>query len=252
MRRGFALCLLAFLVGSVWAATLPEGVVRQLERAEEAYRQGRYEEAFQIYRELESSGLGGWALFYNEGNAAFRAGHLGWAVYAYERARRERPRDPDIRYNYAQARKILGWEGGEGARTGLARLEEVVLSAYSLEDVLRAGLGLLWVGSVLLGVYLLRPRQATGRRWIPRGLAVLALLWLVALGIKWWERERLPDGVLLEAASVRSAPQEDGVEITSLTEGTFVNTRRRLGDWWEVRVGSEIQGWVRSDVLGLF
>ncbi|MBD3334105.1 MAG: hypothetical protein GF355_01150 [Candidatus Eisenbacteria bacterium] len=243
--------LVLFILASLLAAgaaderALPEAAVQRLEEAEEAYREGAYRQALEIYRALDAEGLGGWALAYNAGNAAFRAGELGLAVYYYERAYRRNPRHPDIRHNYGLLRSSLGLEReSPGGENRLLSWAGRVLGSFSFQDALRILLAAYWLAAVLAAATLLAP---AARRWAVPGLKLAAVLILAAglgFGFKVWQRHHRPDGVLTRTAELRAAPQPDTPPITELAAGTMVHERRRIGSWSEVEVGEEVRGWI--------
>ena len=55
-------------------------------KANQAYKVGDFQEAIEEYLRLIRSGHGGGQIYYNLGNAYFRAGQVGRAILEYERA----------------------------------------------------------------------------------------------------------------------------------------------------------------------
>src|SRR4029077_10622714 len=83
------------------AALLPVQTARA-ERADEAWRRGNdaylrgdYAGAVAAYQELDRQGLVSADLTFNLGNAYYRQGNLGRAIWAYERAAALDPDDED-------------------------------------------------------------------------------------------------------------------------------------------------------------
>ena len=111
-------------------------------RANNAYREEKYEDAIRDYEQLISSGLRSASIFYNVGNAYLRMGNKGEAILYYERAHRLMPRDEDIQANLAYARsqivdKIETPDPGLLGRwlanlQGLLTLDETTILAWSL------------------------------------------------------------------------------------------------------------------------
>ena len=85
-------------------------------RANNSYREKRYDDAIQDYEKLISAGLRSANIFYNLGNAYLRTGARGKAILYYERALRMCPRDADIRSNLDFARNLV--EGDAGQNVG--------------------------------------------------------------------------------------------------------------------------------------
>src|SRR5206468_976205 len=77
-------------------------------RANALYGEERHPEAAAEYEKILAAGYESGNLYFNLGNAWFRAGDTGRAILEYERARRLLPRDPDTRANLGYARSLAG------------------------------------------------------------------------------------------------------------------------------------------------
>ena len=73
-------------------------------KANQLYKEGRFEDAAKDFSELIQSGRGNGHLYYNLGNAFFRQGRIGHAILNYERAHVLIPRDADLNFNLRYAR----------------------------------------------------------------------------------------------------------------------------------------------------
>src|SRR5688572_8434831 len=73
-------------------------------KANQAYSEGRFQEAADDYQALVDSGRWHANLFYNLGNAWFRLGDFGKAILSYERARALDPHHPEASANLRLAR----------------------------------------------------------------------------------------------------------------------------------------------------
>ena len=74
------------------------------EKANTLYKDGKHAEAAEAYQELSQTGVSANLLF-NMGNAYFKAGELGRALAAYQRALHLAPRHPDIMVNLRIAQR---------------------------------------------------------------------------------------------------------------------------------------------------
>src|SRR3954465_12492039 len=74
------------------------------EAANRLYFEGKFPEAATTYGMLAQSGQTSAALYFNWGNALFKAGQIGRAIAAYRQAEALAPRDPDVRANLQFAR----------------------------------------------------------------------------------------------------------------------------------------------------
>ncbi len=108
MRRtmGVLLAWLALVPGQSGAAEAAERqrtFIRALEVFDAAKGPDDYRQAAALLESLLADGYQNGAVYYNLGNAYFRAGDFGQAIAAYRKARPLRPRDPYLEANLRQA-----------------------------------------------------------------------------------------------------------------------------------------------------
>lgn len=216
-------------------------------RANEAYGQGRFEDAVRGYSGLIAGGLENGALWHNLGNAYVRSGQHGRAIASYLRARALLPRDGDLAANLAVARQKARDETPPAAATlwrtllfwhfeaSLAELVWVALAA----NAIGWGAGL---------ARLRTEREAFG--W----LAALAFVVLLGAGgsalvrVYWPARVAV---VTVEEADVRSAPDQTAVTLFRLHEGAEVRVLAAEQGWIKVELGEERRGWVEPEAVAV-
>ena len=94
--------IIALLCGP--AGTLLAGADPAFAKANQAYSEGRFQEAVDGYQSLVQAGRSSANLFYDLGNAWFRLGNFGEAILNYERALALEPRHPESEANLQLAR----------------------------------------------------------------------------------------------------------------------------------------------------
>ena len=234
--------LAAVLVGSV-APVLgqPDGLRQRFEAANEAYAQGRYEQAVTEYRALLDDGSASAALYHNLGNAFVRLDRTGRAVWAYERARTLRPDDPRLRHNLEYVRRRAGLPPVGLPPRGLAAL------VAGWPPLLLFGGGLLLLTAGLVGAVLWADSEQ-GMAW--RAPAVWGpvvaggLLVAAALGTSFLQAQNRRAVVTTESVSLRAAPTPSAATDSTLKGGTMVELRQGQDQWWRVRLGDGTVGWL--------
>ena len=91
---------------------------QSFDSANNLYYQGRFAEAAEVYRNIAASGGGTANVWFNLGNAQYKAGRLGHAIAAYRMAERLDPRDSALRANlqfvrgkvYSDDRAHVPWQ----------------------------------------------------------------------------------------------------------------------------------------------
>lgn len=251
LLRALFIYRLAFLASIlVWiaapATAQSDRLLQRFEAANEAYVQGKHEQAVETYRALLDAGHASAALYHNLGNAYVRLDRVGPAVWAYEKARRLRPDDPRLRHNLAYVRRRAGLP-----RIGLPPRGLAALVAGWSPLLLFVG-GLLLLSAGLIGAAL---RAGTGRilawrvpiAWGP--VAAGLLLVTAALGTSYVQAHERRAVVMSEAAPLQSAPADTTASNSTLQEGTMVEVQVPQGQWRRVRLGDGTVGWLPAHAL---
>lgn len=211
----------------------------QVAAANAAFARARYDEAARLFRDAIARHGYSAPLLYDLGNAWLRAGRIGEAVLAYERALALAPRDADVRANLREARRA-GHLRNE-APDGWTRLASVA-SADEWAWAASASLSLAAALAVLAA--LRRPAPLASRRlWLGAGAAALAAVLaslLCARQVKALDRAV----VTAEDARLRDAPYEAAELGSSLPPGEMVRIEQRHGAYALVRTRSGRSGWV--------
>jgi tetratricopeptide (TPR) repeat protein len=223
------------------------------EAANKLYEQGKFPEAAGTYEKLLQSGPPSDTLYFNLGNAWFKAGQIGRAIAAYRQAERLAPRDPSVRFNLQFARKKVT---GSDAPPGL--LWQRALVALTLNEWTVLASAALWVWFALLAVREIRPTlRQTLRGYTATAGVVLLLLSICLGGAAQLQFKTRAAVVVIPDAIVRSGPLDeakvlqqlrDGVEVTVLDDKEVITPTGKQS-WLQVRDSAGRTGWMKSDQL---
>jgi tetratricopeptide (TPR) repeat protein len=222
------------------------------QRGNEAYLRGDYPAAIAAYESLERQGVVSGDLAFNLGDAYFRKGALGPAIWAFERAAALDPGDEDARYNLDQARKLANRQArdkieGEDREPGWIRI--VTALGPSTETWLFVALYLGFFGALMLW----RRGPADARPVRGAGAAVLGAGALLAGALLYGRMhlERLPLGIVLPD----SVAVKEGTDVSYRTSfdvhaGLRVRVVEQDQDWLRIRLANGLEGWVRAPDVG--
>ncbi len=253
MRRLFVLCLLGCLltlgrVGSAHAASMKEG--------NDAYARGDWEVAAAHYEALVRDGILHEDLFYNLGNAHFRRGEYGLAIFYYEQALRISPGDFDATDNLRLARQAVA-----ARSTNQLHQADAVpwWIRYSLSlSIATSTVWLLVANALLFSMLAIRSVLPSGvRRRIASvssgvlGFAVVLLALMLAGHV--YINENIHHGVVVgDIVIMREGPNESLEERGQLHAGLRVTVVAKEPDWLLVRLGNGARGWVPRSEVGVF
>ncbi|MFC1814655.1 tetratricopeptide repeat protein [Thermodesulfobacteriota bacterium] len=212
----------------------------------QAYREGRYQDAIDGYHQLVKSGHKNGHLYYNLGNAYFRLNRLGRAILNYERARRFIPRDADLNFNLGHARDQI--RDAVPTSQGLVSMTFFWLNDLNLKELF---LGFAILNVLFWGIQL--GRLFLRSEWIYYASLVLLILWLIAgasFGLKWYQLETDDRAVILpEEVNILAGPDIQDTVLFKLHEGTSVHQERSEDGWSLVHLPDGKRGWVVANAL---
>lgn len=222
--------------------------------ANRAYKQGRYDQAIPLYEALVATGVVNEELFYNLGNAYFRAGRLGPAIYQYERALRIDPGHDDARYNLEIARQVV-------AERVADRLKGAENDPWWVRLAIFFSMSQLTIGFLILDVLLFAGLIAL--RFLATGFARSALIATVAfvglamagslvlLRAQVYVHEQVHQGIIIaDQVVMREGADQRSAERGKLHPGVRVRLSGREPGWWRIRLANGMEGWVPDTAVG--
>jgi tetratricopeptide (TPR) repeat protein len=226
-----------------WALTGPASDL--FARANAAYEAARFEEAVVLY---DSTLLycRTAAVYYNRGNAHFKANRIGAAIADYLRAWSLGPRDRDIRYNlnFARQFRVDKNQNPEGL---LSRVSRSVFTFFNPAQARLIAVLLFFLAALFLaGFFLLRHRQL-----LIAGL-MLALLFFWALGsVFYWRGATSPNivVVIVPELILRAGPGDEYKEIAAVHDGLEAKIVERRQEWLLIQIPGGLGGWVRTGTV---
>jgi tetratricopeptide (TPR) repeat protein len=221
-------------------------------RGNDAYLHGDYDAAVAAYEELDRQDVVSPDLFFNLGDAYFKKGALGPAIWAFERAAALDPDDDDVRYNLEQTRKLVARQARdkiEGEDRDPLWIRAVTAFSPSTET---------WTFLVVyLGLFavLFARRRASedARPALGATAAILAFATLIA-GAALAGRlvlARVPFGVVLpDSLAVKEGADANYKTGFRVHAGLRVRLLEHDQDWLRIRLANGLEGWVRGRDIG--
>jgi tetratricopeptide (TPR) repeat protein len=247
--------LMLLLFTAIAAAFGAENPTAAFEQANKLYEQGRFSEAAATYEQLIHSGHPFPVVFYNLGNAFFKAGQYGRAIAAYRHAEKLMPRDPNLRFNLQFVRKKVS--AGDAVP---GTVWQRSLSHLTLNEWTALAAGAYWLWFLLLALREFRPALKRPLRGYTSTAGAAALLLAGCLVAAIYEQSRVTEAVVVApGAVVRYGPLEesqvrfqlrDGSEIVVLDEKDLLVGDKKQS-WLQVQDSVRGIGWLKRDQVVL-
>jgi tetratricopeptide (TPR) repeat protein len=217
--------------------------------ANRLYEEGEFEPALERYNAVIVSGSESADLYYNMGNAAFRANSIGHAILYYEKALKMEPTHEDAIHNLEYVSRYLK-DAFEEVPTLFLRAwiaGFVELFPEQTWSILALLFFVIMLGGLL--VYLFSRSMVLKKLGFISGLAAL-FLFVIALSSTISRHREIvnPDTGIILAPSVvvRSSPSESGTELFILHEGTKVEVNEVVSSWQNIKVIDGREGWITA------
>jgi uncharacterized protein YgiM (DUF1202 family) len=226
-------------------------------RGNEAYLKGEYQEAALAYEQVAALGVVSEHLYYNLGNAYYKLGSIGPAIYNYERALEVDPSGPaadDARYNLEAAR--------EAARR---KAEDRLVGAENVPFWIRV-VAPLSTGSLswlFLTLYVALFGMLIALRFLPPGFLRVSMWVLTAflmlgasaagglLGGRLYLTTRVERAIVLpDVLTVHEGPDANYQTTFTVHAGLRVRITEHDQDWAKVRLQNGLEGWVPARAVG--
>ena len=225
-----------------------EPAASAFDQANKLYEQGKYAEAAAGYEAMIQASAKLPTLYFNLGNACFKAGRKGRAIAAYRQAQILAPRDPSLRFNLQFARNsVAGRDTVPGTRW------QRWLATLTLNEWTTLAAGAFWLWFLLLALREYRRpwRKPLSGYTATAGLA--AVLLAGCLGAAAFEQANTRSAVVIvPEAIVRYGPLEesqvfyqlrDGMEVSVLDEKQISGNEA----WLQIQDDAHRVGWLKRD-----
>lgn len=243
-------CVLVLFLLSLTACSTPTTSGAQMADANRLYEEQRFSEAIAHYQALVDAGVKDGRLYYNLGNAYFKASDLGHAILNYRRAQRLLPRDGDVAANLKLARAQTLDRIEDENEGALVRLVRRLIDWTALDEVAAAVL-LVWgilCGLTVSAIIWRRRRRAL--LYLVGGTAIVLFLGVLCVGIKLLDEHGRPPAVVIAAeVEVRSGPGDDYLTEFTLHAGAEIRLVERRGEWARIALPGNLQGWGPNEAL---
>lgn len=236
-----ALCVFC-LNTSVRAA---DNSTKPFDAANQLYEQGKFSDAAAAYETLIQSGSVSPALYFNLGNARFKAGQMGLAIAAYRQAEQLAPRDPDMRANLQFARNQV--QGPTQPPGRWARW----LATLTVNEWTALTATAFWLCLLTLTLRQLRPAWKSSLRNFTLGSGLAAVVLGICLASDWSAITQPTAIVIAHENPVRSGPLDEAQMVFPAHDGAELAVLDTKDNWLQVSAGLR-SGWLKREQVQSF
>ena len=235
----FALLVVLFTIPAVIASASDASA--SFDSANKLYEEGKFSEAATAYVKMLESGTTSSAVYFNLGNAYFKAGELGHAIAAYRHARELSPRDPDVLANLEFVRSHVQNPTLSPSRWRLW------LSALTINEWAVLAAIALWLWLALLALTQIRPAVRQSLRTVIWCSGIATVLLIALAGAAWSSGSTETAIVIAQDAMTHNGPLDAAPTGAVVHDGGEFDVLDTKNDWLQVRVDNQRVGWLKRD-----
>src|SRR6266498_2940884 len=230
-------CFFALL--AVWATSSPGQTDANFTKANQEYAQGHFAEAISGYEALVRSGQWSANVFYNLGNAYFRAGDFGRAILNYERALALERHHPE-----AKANLQIGRDEARALEMQQSWLERYLQFA-SINQYSVAAAVAFWVGLFcVVGLIFTRRRSAAIIALLAFSILVFVVAIFAIYELDYGSKGRALAIVTGKDVQARLATADTANSVLALPPGSEIKILSTRGDWVYAALPNNLRGWI--------
>ncbi len=242
--------LLFILISGVLSAQ--ENSDQLWEQANSYYTSAEYQKAISAYLQILNSGEESAKLYFNLGNAYYKAGDVNNAILNYERAKLLAPQDEDIDFNLRIANQFVVTSIEALPQPFFLRWKKSVINMYPADSWSVISVSAFVLFLILLGLYLFG--RTVNIRRLSFWTGVLAILISVfsfsfASAQKDDLNKRNHAIVFCPRVTVKSSPSQSGTDLFLIYEGLKVEVTDSLNRWKEIKLADGNEGWLPDSCI---
>jgi tetratricopeptide (TPR) repeat protein len=250
--KNLTLLILLLSVFSINLYSSEKSAAEMFDKANRLYTEGKFADAVSEYESLISKGYKSKELYYNLGNSYYRLKKVPHAIINFERAKLLSPDDEEINFNLRVANlrtvdkisrvpKFFLTEWFEGLRA------QYPSSVWSVIAIIFS-----WIGFISLAFFLLSRVPVLKKALF--AVAVFSIIIAITSAVfasqmDHQEQARNYAIVFEPSIIVKSSPDENGVNLVTLHEGTKVKVIDVLKEWKKIRIADGNVGWVKKSAI---
>lgn len=216
------------------------------------YTTEEYQKAIDAYEEILKTGMESAKLYFNLGNACYKAGDINRAILYYERAKLLAPQDPDIAFNLELANQHVVTEIEALPQPFFVRWKNRIINLYPADTWAVISLSAFILFLVLTGLFIFSRIPATKKLSFWSGI-LLIVVSVITFSFAARQKEKINQRkhaiVFCPRVTVKSAPAETSTDLFLLYEGVKVELSDSVNNWKEIKLPDGNVGWLPDSCM---
>lgn len=219
-------------------------------KANNAYADGNYQEAKRLYQSVLKDGQASSELYFNLGNAFYKLENIPNSIYYYEKALKLNPGDKAIQNNLAFAERMRLDQFEDLPESEVDQSFQDVITFFSVDTWSILGIGLLVVGALVFGIFLLYRRPFIKRLAFGFciGFVLLAAASFFMAQTQLKQINNTVYAIVFEPEKdLYEEPNTKSISLFTLHEGTKIQILDQFRSFYKVELPDGTIGWMTTE-----
>lgn len=219
-------------------------------KANELYKQQKFEEAAQQYEKIITLGYESAEVHYNLGNCYYKTNQIGFTILNYERAIKLEPDNEDFDFNLRLANLKVNDRIEPIPQMIIAKWLQQFLSIQNADGWSKIALVLIWLSLFLAALFLLANQFKIKRlAFVISFLLLFTSFIFLAIAFKQndYEQQHRFGIVMVTNTYIKSAPQTNATDLFILREGVKAEITETENDWQKIKLADGKVGWIKAN-----
>lgn len=222
------------------------------EQGKTLYKDGKYQQAINVWKQILDSGNHAAELYFNLGNAHYKLNHIGPSVYYYEKALQLSPNDSDIKNNLAFAENARIDSIEPLPQTFFSKWYQTIAGIFTYNSWAILAIVCAFLFGVLFLFYYFSYTEKR-KRLLFAGSIFSFLLLIVSLTMAYQTfsdfTNNQPAIIFAREIDIKTEPSMGSNVAFTLHEGTKVQILAKDGNWFRIALADGKDGWIPATDL---
>lgn len=223
-----------------------------MQTANNAYNEGLYDSALNVYHRIMDQGFESAKLYYNMGNAYFKNRNIPSAILYYEKAKKLAPNDEDIDFNINLANSMIVDKIEKIPELFYTRWWNYFYNLFNANTWAVIAVVSWFILIFFIGIFILSKTRGAKKTAFYFGVLFL-LISIAVFGLAsqkyYYTREHQDAIIFTPTITVKSSPTMNAVDLFVIHEGTKVHILDQVNDWVKIRIPNGSIGWLPAKSL---
>ena len=220
-----------------------------IDSANNAYAKSDYNKAIRLYESVITKGVEAPEIYFNLGNAYYKANNLAFAILNYERAVKLNPDNEDFNFNLKLANQKIEDKISAAPELFLTQWKNGLVNLLTEKGWSELCILFIILSLIFFAIYVSVQKRGLKQLGFFSGtvLIVSSIITFFIAQHKYNLTKNSDTAIITSAAiTVTGSPNEKGTKLFILHEGAKVNIVQEDAGWVEIKIANGNVGWINK------